>query len=125
MDINTILTPILIALGTGLAALVTWGFTMLQAWLSKKIKDDKLRLISNTVLDLIRDSVLFVNQTIVEQLKKDGKFDAEAQHLALSKALERVKANLTKESLAILTELYGDVETWLQTQIEAFVNRSK
>lgn len=112
---------ILIAFGAGVAALITWAFATFQTWLSTKIKNEKVRAISDTVLTLVRDSVIYVNQTFVDQLKKDGKFDKENQKEAFSKALERVKINLTEESRKLLEEVYGDVDAWLTTQVEAII----
>lgn len=122
---NEILTPILVALGVGVAGLITWGFTMLQAWVSNKIKDDKIKLVSNTVLDLIRDTVLYVNQVFVDQLKESGGFNKEAQVEAMAMALEHIKANLTAEANKILEDLYGDVSNWLLVQIEAMISKMK
>lgn len=116
---------ILVAVGVGVSALIAWGFATFQAWLSSKIKNEKVKQVSMFMLDLIQDVVSYVTQTFVEQLKKDGKFDKAAQEQALALALERVKANMTTEAHKVLEELYGDVDTWLTTQVEAIIVRGK
>jgi hypothetical protein len=116
---------ILTALGIGMAGLITWLFATLQVWLSAKIKNEKIKQVSNLVLDLVRDSVLYVSQTFVDQLKKDGKFDEVAQKESFERALKRIKDNLTEESTKLLTELYGDIDKWLGTQIESIVRMNK
>lgn len=112
---------ILGALSLGVAGLITWAFTMFQAWLNSKIKNEKLRAVLDAALDVIQKSVLAIQQTFVEQLKKDGKFDKEAQKEALKKSVNLALANLSDEAKKILEENFGNLEEWLTMQIEALV----
>jgi hypothetical protein len=112
---------ILGALSLGVAGLITWAFTMFQAWLNSKIKNEKLRAVLDAALDVIQKSVLAIQQTFVEQLKKDGKFDKEAQKTALKKSVSLALANLSDEAKKILEENFGNLEDWLIMQIEALV----
>lgn len=112
---------ILGALSLGVAGLITWAFTMFQAWLNSKIKNEKLRAVLDVALDVVQKSVLAIQQTFVEQLKKDGKFDKEAQKEALRKSINLALANLSDEAKKILEENFGNLEDWLIMQIEALV----
>jgi len=115
------LNIILIALATGLSGLIAWGFAILKTWLDKKIKNEDIKKASNAALSAIEAAVTAVQQTFVSQLKKDGKFDKEAQKEALSKASALALSMLSEETKVILQGLYGSLEVWLTAQIETFV----
>ncbi len=112
---------ILTAFAAGIAGLVTYGFTLLNAWIKSKIKNEKIRALLDVTLEVTESVVLSVQQTFVDQLKKDGKFDSAAQKEAFNMAFERAKAMISEEARVTLESLYGDFNTWLTVQIEALV----
>lgn len=116
MNWESILTEVILSvLGivfSALGAYVTY-------WISKKIKDDKLRGIMESLYKLVKDAVLEVYQTYVEALKDGCIFDKEAQKSALEKALAIIKANMPSEVDSWLKENYSDIEGYLKTLIEA------
>ena len=73
----------------------------------------------------IIDCVLSTTQTYVEALKKEGKFDADAQKIAFTKTYTNVMAILNKDAKKYLEEAIGDVETYVYNKIEAEVNLTK
>ena len=75
--------------------------------------------------DTITACVLATNQTYVEALKKQGKFDAEAQKVAFNMTLTAVLSILNDEAKEYLTAIYGDLNTYITKQIEAAVNKNK
>ena len=75
--------------------------------------------------DTITTCVIATNQTYVESLKKQGKFDAEAQKEAFNLTYNAVMAVLTDEAKHYLTSIYGDLTAYITTRIEAEVNVSK
>lgn len=75
--------------------------------------------------DTITTCVIATNQTYVESLKKQGKFDAEAQKKAFNLTYSAVMAVLTDEAKRYLTSIYGDLTAYITTRIEAEVNVSK
>lgn len=80
-----------------------------------------LDMLNNTIVDC----VLATNQTYVNELKKQGKFDAEAQKIAFQKTYENVMALLTDEAKKYLTEAIGDLQTYVNNKIEAEVLLNK
>lgn len=116
-----IVATVATAVGLGLATLITYGFSRLNAWIATKTKNENLARTIDLAEKLVSSSVAAVQQTFVEQLKKDGKFDKEAQELAMRKALMLVISQLTPEAKTILEESFGDLQVWLATQIEALV----
>lgn len=75
--------------------------------------------------DTITACVIATNQTYVESLKAQGKFDKEAQEVAFNRTLEAVLALMNDEVKEYITEVFGDLNTYLTTQIEAAVNGTK
>jgi hypothetical protein len=109
---------------------------VLTAFLVKyiKAKSDQLVIQSQNDLldkyiaiaaDTITACVIATNQTYVNTLKAQGKFDPEAQKAAFSKTALAVEQILSEEAKAILTEAFGDLNVYLTTQIEACVNECK
>ena len=80
-----------------------------------------LDMLNNT----IASAVLATTQTYVEALKKEGKFDAEAQKAAFNQTYEAVMKVLNAEAIKYITESIGDLETYITNQIEAQVKLTK
>lgn len=80
-----------------------------------------LEMLETTIIDC----VLSTTQTYVEALKKEGKFDADAQKIAFTKTYTNVMAILNKDAKKYLEEAIGDLETYVYNKIEAEVNLTK
>lgn len=92
----------------------------------KQTKDDAmyhkyLSMLESTIIDC----VISTTQTYVEALKKQGKFDADAQKIAFTKTYTNVMAILNKDAKKYLEEVMGDLETYVYNKIEAEVNLTK
>ena len=75
--------------------------------------------------DTITACVLATNQTYVESLKKQGSFDAEAQKVAFNMTLNAVMNILSEDAKKYLSEAFGDLNSYITSQIEAAVNVNK
>ena len=75
--------------------------------------------------DTISACVLATNQTYVESLKKQGSFDAEAQKVAFNMTLNAVMEILSDDAKEYLSEVFGDLNSYITSQIEASVNVNK
>lgn len=75
--------------------------------------------------DTISACVLATNQTYVEALKKQGSFDAEAQKEAFNMTLNAVMSILSEDAKEYLSEVFGDLNAYITSQIEASVNVNK
>lgn len=100
---------------------IPYAFTLLR----KKVKDDKLARIISRVENIVSKTVILVNQTYVDALKVNGKFDKEAQKAAFEMCKERVLAMLNDESIKAIAETFGDFDEWIRTLIEAYVRDEK
>ena len=73
----------------------------------------------------ITDCVVATNQTYVEALKKEGKFDKEAQNKAFQMTYNAIMDILTEDAKEYLNNLYGDLSLYLSKRIEAEVVANK
>ena len=87
----------------------------------KQTLEKYLNLVETTVVDCVQAT----NQTYVETLKAEGSFDAEAQKIAFNKTLESVLGILSDDAKVYLTEIFGDLNTYLTNLIESKVNVNK
>jgi hypothetical protein len=75
--------------------------------------------------DTISNAVLATTQTYVETLKKQGKFDEEAQKIAFKQTYDAVMKVLTDDAVKYVTTSVGDLETYVTNRIEAEVKLTK
>ena len=73
----------------------------------------------------ITDCVIATNQTYVDALKVEGKFDAEAQKKAFSLTCNAVLSILTDAAKEYLSESLGDLESYITSKIESQVKLQK
>ena len=73
----------------------------------------------------ITDCVIATNQTYVDALKAEGKFDAEAQKKAFSLTCNAVLSILTEDAKKYLSESLGDLESYITSKIESQVKLQK
>lgn len=119
--IEVCLIPLLGVLVTYLVKYINTKSKELEASTDNELAKKYISLLSTT----ITNCVIATNQTYVETLKKQGKFDAEAQKEAFNMTLNAIMALLTDEAKQYLSEIYGDLNTYITNQIEATVNQNK
>ena len=102
--------------------LISYVGARLITWLNTKIKDENAKQQLTVATDIVTNAVRSVFQTYVETLKKNGTFDKESQKEALIKAKNDALAQMTDEIKEYITKNYGNLETWIITQIESTIN---
>lgn len=102
--------------------LISYAGTRLITWLNAKIKDENAKQQLTVATDIVTSAVRSVFQTYVEALKKNGTFDKESQKVALIKAKDEALSQMSDDIKDYITKNYGDLQTWLTTQIEATIN---
>ena len=129
MDIKQNIQEILYLIITGIVPLlITYGIIFLKVKIKeqeKKLENDQLIKYIDAATDAISKAVLTVSQTYVDTLKKEGKFDAEAQKTAKQMAIDKAKTLITVESKAAIETLYTDFEAYLNDAIESLVKENK
>ena len=74
---------------------------------------------------IIATCVVATNQTYVDALKAQGKFDKEAQKIAFEKTYNAVKEIISEEMTIVLSEAYEDLDAYIMAQIEFMVKNYK
>lgn len=116
MDWQSIVVPIAVTAAT---ALISWGLTLLTALVNGKIGDETAAKYLNGAIGIVDGAVKATYQTYVQALKESVDFDKEAQLAALEKAKYAALAQLSEDAKEYIRALYGDLDKWLETQIES------
>ena len=101
-------------------------------FISKKAQELKIKTdneLYDKYIDMLKQTVvncvIATNQTYVDTLKAEGKFDGEAQKIAFQKTYDAVMGILSEDAKVYLNEAIGDLQTYIINQIEAEVRLSK
>lgn len=114
--------PILIDL---VAAIIVAIGAFLIAFIKQKTKElkeknnnDILDKYIDLALEAISTSVLCIQQTYVDELKKSGKFTKESQIEAFNLAKDKALKIMDQSSKEAIKYVFGDVEEWIDSKIE-------
>lgn len=77
------------------------------------------------VTDAVATAVTYTSQTYVDALKKEGIFDKAAQLEALRKSKDKAISLLSASAREALSQIYGNLDAYLETKIEAEVRTQK
>jgi len=98
-----------------------------EKWSANKqaVENDHVRDILDQVISIALNCVVSVNQTFVEGLKKKGEFTEEAAKEAFNTCKGMMLEMLSAEAKKVITNVYGNVDVYLDTLIESTVNQVK
>ena len=96
-----------------------------SAEIQTNINDATLKKYMEMLTSTITDCVIATNQTYVESLKAQGKFDAAAQQRAFELTSKAVMEILSEEAKIYLASAVGDLNAYITKKIEAEVNINK
>ena len=122
MDQNQVLEIVLVPILTVITGFIVAFLKAKSQEIMNRVNNDKVRKYIVMLEDMVCNAVTATNQTYVEALKKEGRFDAEAQQVAFDTTKKAVLLMLTDEAKTILSEVYTDLENFINTLIEAQVN---
>ena len=75
--------------------------------------------------NIVSKAVITTNQTFVNELKKQGKFDKEAMQEAYRRTYESIIASLSQSFFEYIDEEAVDIDALLKNMIETSVNWNK
>ena len=75
--------------------------------------------------NIVNKAVITTNQTFVNELKKQGKFDKEAMQEAYRRTYESIVASLSQSFFEYIDEETVDIDVLLKNMIETSVNWNK
>lgn len=90
-----------------------------------KAENETLEKYIKMLSDTITACVIATNQTYVNSLKEQGKFDAAAQKIALQMTYDAVLKILSEDAKEYLTNAFGDLEAFINQKIEESVNQNR
>ena len=125
MDQNLINQLFQVCLIPMLGALTTFIVIWIKAKsaeLQKKTNNDILNKYVQMATDTITNCVIATNQTYVNSLKEQGKFDEAAQKEAFQRTYQAVLLILSDDAKEYLSNAFGDLNKYLQEKIESTIN---
>ena len=120
-----LLQAVLIAAVPVIAAFAAKGFVALAKYLGVKMENATLAKYAQEIAQAVATAVTYVSQTYVDELKKNEAFTEENQKIAIEKALEVAKQQLTQKALDFISAAYGDITQYLTSLLEAEVRNQK
>ena len=117
-----------ILITTAVPVLVTYLCKFLyEKWsgIKANIENEKIAITLEQVISMVLDCVEKTNQTYVDELKKKGEFTKEASEEAFKMCKETVLVMLSEDAKKIIAMIYGDIDMYLDTLIEATVKQLK
>ena len=75
--------------------------------------------------NIVNKAVITTNQTFVNELKKQGKFDKEAMEVAYNKTFNSIVASLSQSFFEYIDKEAIDIDALLKNMIETSVNWNK
>lgn len=112
--------------------LLTVLTTYFVKWVNAKSEEIKVNIDDAEMIKYIdmlnrtiTECVIATNQTYVETLKQQGKFDAEAQKVAFQMTSKAVLDILSEDAKEYLSAAVGDLNIYITNKIEAEVNLNK
>ena len=97
----------------------------LVSFINTKISNEKASKLLTSATEIVTSAVRSVFQTYVEALKKAGTFDKDSQLSALNQAKDIALSQMTDDIKEYISKNYGDLDSWLTTQIESTINLLK
>jgi len=91
----------------------------------KKNKNDKVGKFESDITTIVFNAVTCIFQSFVDTLKKNDKFDEQAQLEAKEKAYQIISTQLTKELKDYIQENYGDIKEYIFNKIESTIYQLK
>lgn len=113
--------PLLGVLTTFLVKFINNKSSEIKSKTENELIINYINLLNNT----ISECVIATNQTYVNYLKQEGKFDINAQKEAFRLTYEAVLNILNEESKVYLNQVFGDLSKYITQKIEAEVNLRK
>ena len=113
--------PLLGVLTTFLISWINSKKEALKQQTDSEMAKKYLDMLDNTIVDC----VIAMNQTYVNSLKQQGKFDAEAQKKAFNDVYNKVIAILGQDAIEYLNSAIGDLNEYIASKIEKEVSSNK
>jgi|LSQX01.2.fsa_nt_gb uncharacterized protein with von Willebrand factor type A (vWA) domain len=119
--VKVVFVPALPVVAGYLIALLQKYTAKIKADINQQALDRYLDLAENA----IASAVLATSQTFVDQLKKEERFDLDAQKEALQLSKDRARAIITTAAREAIEQAYGDFNEWMDAKIHEIIRLEK
>ena len=120
------MTQILTELGIGIVnVIVTSLGSLLIYYISKTIKDEKIKNMLLEAAKIVEEGVSITYQTFVEELKGTEEWNETTMEQAKTLATFYIENNLSPKIGQFITANKGDLKEWISNQIEIAIKKSK
>lgn len=109
------------AVGILVTGLVSWLVVVVTNFFNTKIKDKKAAKWATDIFTIVTNAVQSVFQSFVDTLKKQQKFDKQAQEEAKQKAYTIIMTQLTPELQKYIQDNFGDMKEYIMNMIESAI----
>lgn len=124
--VDTIVTSLIGLLCTVITATITGVLIpALSNWLKSKTENEKLKSVIDDLTQTVKTSVDYLEQTVVNQLKADGKWSSESQAAVLSTAVSEVTSNITSSTAEYIKNELIDLDDLVTRYIESYIRSKK
>ncbi len=123
--ISSVFTVVIIPVLIVLTKYITNWIAVKAEELKEKAKTELDYKYLSLLQDTITKCVLQTQQTYVDSLKKQGKFDLEAQKKAFQDTYDAIYHLLSDEALMYLSELLPDLSKYITSSIESQIYLNK
>ena len=120
-NLGNILIPLLITIIT----ICICTMTSKVAQNAARLAPSKYSEIIYGLENIVNKAVITTNQTFVNELKKQGKFDKEAMEEAYRRTYESIVASLSQSFFEYIDKETVDIDALLKNMIETSVNWNK
>ena len=120
-NLGNILIPLLVTI-------ITICICMITSKIAKNAAESapsKYSEIIYALENIVNKAVITTNQTFVNELKKQGKFDKEAMEEAYNKTFNSIVASLSQSFFEYIDKETIDIDTLLKNMIETSVDWNK
>lgn len=116
-----------ILMGVASAALIALTYAAINFAQEKTllIKDEKVRVNVQRVLDAIGKAVNYTNQTFVDEMKKQGAFTKESAKEAFIRTRDLAEKMIDEEGRKVIEQTYNDYDAYIKSTIEELVKYNK
>ena len=120
-NLGNILNPLLVTI-------ITICICMMTSKIAKSAAESAPSKYSGMIYaleNIVNKAVITTNQTFVNELKKQGKFDKEAMQEAYRRTYESIVASLSQSFFEYIDKEAVDIDALLKNMIETSVNWNK
>lgn len=122
---NTTITIVIIPMLAIITKFITVFIKSKVDELEQRVENEKLINYIKMAEDAVETAVISVNQTFVDEMKKQGTFDQSAMEKSFIMAKNKALSIMGSSAKKMLMSAYSDVDAWLDGKLEFYVNKNK